>query len=119
MKFDFDRFISIVKQVYPGKEGGYDLNAALSVFQYYFQKYEECMGKPHPPIRASQIISIIQDMPWVYLEDRENGNEDIAPEAYKAMIDRHFETQYRNCNYNINHFFSGRIRELRYLETCY
>ena len=44
---------------------------------------------------------------------------DIDPDCYEDMIDRHFRTRYRNCDYNINHFFSGRIRELRFYETCY
>ena len=38
---------------------------------------------------------------------------------HPPMIDQHFQTRYRRCDYNINHFFSGRIRELRFYETCY
>ena len=44
---------------------------------------------------------------------------DIDPDCYEDMIDKHFRTRYRNCDYNINHFFSGRIRVLRFYETCY
>lgn len=40
---------------------------------------------------------------------------DIFPSVYPYIIQLHFKTKYRNCDYNINHFFSGRIRELR----CY
>lgn len=44
---------------------------------------------------------------------------DISPDAYYAMIDQHFATKYKNCDYNINHFFSGKVRELRFYESCY
>lgn len=116
MIFDFERFSNIAANAYREEDGGYSLSDALAVFQYYFQKYEECWGQPHPPIRALQISEIIKKMPRICLEDKGGKYQDIDPEDYEAMIDRHFETKYRNCNYNINHFFSGRIRELRYFE---
>ena len=56
MLFDFEKFSNITASVYPG--GAYSLEGALSVFQYYFEKYEEHTGRPHPPIKASQIVRI-------------------------------------------------------------
>lgn len=44
---------------------------------------------------------------------------DHASEGYLILIDQHFQTEYQNCDYRINHFFSGSIRELRFYETCY
>lgn len=73
------------------------------------------MGRPHPPIRASQIARIMQDMPFI---DRSYDNiPDIFPAVYKYIISLHFKTEYRRCDYNINHFFSGKIRELRLYEA--
>ncbi|MFQ8839324.1 MAG: hypothetical protein ACLR8L_16135 [Oscillospiraceae bacterium] len=60
---------------------------------------------PHPPICASQIVRIIQDMPWIEQADRGSAYADIPPESYPPMIDQHFQTRYRRCDYNINHFF--------------
>ena len=40
-------------------------------------------------------------------------------EEYAPIIEQHFKTQYYNCDYNINHFFSGKIRALRFYEVCY
>lgn len=117
MIFDFKRFAEIVASVYDG--GIYSLEDVLKVFWYYFQKYEEHTGKPHPPIRTSQIIRIAQDMPWVDELDKGRYYADVEPSHYEAMIDQHFRTKYRNCDYNINHFFSGRVRELRFYEVCY
>lgn len=115
LDFDFEKFAKITASVYP--QSVYSLQDALNVFSYYFEQYEKHMGKPHPPIRASQIARICLDMPYII---REGGYcEDISPDGYYAMINKHFETKYRHCDYNINHFFSGRIRELRFFEECY
>ncbi|MGN8875279.1 hypothetical protein [Pseudoflavonifractor sp. HCP28S3_F10] len=86
------------------------------VFRLYFQKYEEYMGHPHPPIRVSQVARIMQDMPWLHA-DHSLPFGDIFPCVYKYLINLHFKTKYRHCDYNINHFFSGRIRELRMHEA--
>jgi hypothetical protein len=115
LTFDFEKFADITASVYP--QSVYSLQDALSVFRYYFEQYEKHMGKPHPPIRASQIVRICQDMPYIFPDGE--GIEDVTPDGYYAMIDKHFRTKYRRCDYNINHFFSGRIRELRFFEELY
>lgn len=116
MLFDFDKFSDVTTSIFP--TGPYSLEDALEVFRYYFQKYEEHTGLPHPPIRARQIIRIVQDMPWLYEDNRSGYYPDVSGNDYRAMIDRHFATKYKRCDYNINHFFSGKIRELRFYETC-
>lgn len=117
MIFDFEKFARITASVYPPSV--YTLQDALCVFSYYFEQYEKHMGRPHPPIKASQIVRICQDMPYIDQEDKRCYCEDVSPDGYCAMIDRHFATKYRHCDYNINHFFSGRIRELRFYEELY
>ena len=59
MLFDFDKFSRIAASVSPG--GAYSLEETLNVFRYFFEKYEEVRGEPHPPIRASQIVRIMLD----------------------------------------------------------
>lgn len=118
MKFDFERFSRIAASVY--NEGNpYSLGEVLGVFSAYFQRYEQHTGHPHPPIRASQIARIIQDMPWMDTVGKRSYIADIEPDCYPIIIEQHFKTRYRRCDYGINLFFSGRIRELRYYETCY
>lgn len=119
MKFDFDHFTNIAVRAYSDEEEEYSIEQALEVFRYYFDKYEEYTGKPHPPIRRNQIKKILREMPCVFLENRGGTYEEVSPEEYRAMIDQHFKTEYRNCDYNINHFFSGRIRENRYFEALF
>ena len=115
--FDFDRFSKIAASVYT--DSPYSLAEVLEVFRYYFEQYEAYTGAPHPPIRANQIERIIREMPYIDETGKAHSTMDIDPNCYEDMIDKHFRTQYRNCDYNINHFFSGRIRELRFYETCY
>lgn len=117
MLFDFEKFSSITARVFPG--GPYSLEDALDVFKYYFEKYEAYTGRPHPPIKASQIVRIIREMPWISETSKFGACVDIGPFCYPPLIDKYFETRYRHCDYNINHFFSGKIRELRFYEELY
>ncbi|MFV0497242.1 MAG: hypothetical protein ACK5L0_03600 [Candidatus Fimivivens sp.] len=118
MQFDFKVFSAVAARAYQMVDNpAYTLREVLAIFGYYFQKYEETFGQVHPNIRTEQIASIIERMP--YIDDEHGRTQDIDPESYQDLIDQHFRTQYRNCNYRINHFFSGSIRTLRYYETCY
>lgn len=116
MLFDFDTFTRIVRRVYP-HGSAYSLNDALTVFHEYFRRYEEKTGRAHPNIRGEQIRAIISKMPRIERQGVSGQPIDIQPEDYPAIIDRHFLTDYRRCDWNINHFFSGRIRELRFYEA--
>ena len=89
------------------------MGMVIGVFQYYFTCYEQRFGEPHPNIRMDQIRRIISAMPYVNRDDIGGYYPDIDYDTYPFIIDRHFRTNYRNCDYNINHFFSGKIRELR------
>lgn len=117
MVFDFEKFARITASVYPPSV--YTLQDALTVFEYYFEQYEKHMGRPHPFIKASQIVRICQDMPYISRECSGGRYADIEPENYPTLIDKYFATKYRNCDRNINHFFSGRIRELKFYEELY
>lgn len=114
MLFDFDRFSISAKLAYRRCCGSaYSLEEVLQVFCYYFETYELVFDEAHPFINIQQIANIIAKMPCT--QDGAN----ISPDDYESMIDQHFVTQYRRCDYNINHFFSGQIRDLRYYETLY
>uniref|UniRef100_UPI003FEF0A49 hypothetical protein n=1 Tax=Gemmiger formicilis TaxID=745368 RepID=UPI003FEF0A49 len=68
--------------------------------------------------KRERIVDLIQrmDMGETPEECRYNGI-DFVPADYPAMIATHFRTRYRNCDYNICHFFSGSIRYLRFCES--
>lgn len=113
IEFDFEKFSHITSKVHESINSPYSIEQVLQVFWIYFSTYERYIGNPHPPIKEGQIRRIINKMPCT-------GNFDIYPEDYEALIKKHFETQYKyGCDYNINHFFSGEIRELRFYEELY
>lgn len=67
------------------------------------------MKEPHPPINTGQIVRIIRAMPYINQEDRCNTCVGLEPCDYPVMIDQYFKTYFENCNYRINHFFSGAL----------
>ena len=116
--FDFERFIVSAKLAYRRcGSSAYSFEEVLQVFRYYFETYELIFGEAHPMISIDQIARIIDYMPFIF-----DGGKmiDIYPDEYETIIDQHFNTRYMaGCDYNINHFFSGCIREMRYFETLY
>lgn len=116
MIFDFDTFAQVTERIFVDN-GPYTLDETLFVFRAYFVQYEVHTGHAHPPIKASQIAHIIDLMPYLEAEDIGAYCADISAVCYPDIITRHFKTQYRNCDWNINHFFSGRIRWLRAREA--
>lgn len=122
--FNFKLFSMLVESAYINVEVKYSqygnfslypLEDVLEVFRYYFQRYEDTFRAVHPNIRLSQIESIIMRMSDTCGSTHEI---DLDPDDYPALIDKHFRTQYR-CDYNVNHFFSGDIRAMRYYEEFY
>ena len=116
MYFNFDSFRAFAIMAYNKVSNiNFTLDEVLSIFEYYFSRYEFVFQEPHPYIKMEQIERIIEKMPYIGLE---HGNmADIDTEEYRIMIDKHFKTQYCNCDYNINHFFAGNIRMLRFYEA--
>lgn len=103
----------------------YSTEDMVSILRRYFDRYREFTGHPHPKISEEQLSKIVEIMPYfreVSPEIRKilggkDPGPDILPEEYPEIIEQHFRTNYRNCDYNINHFFSGKIRELRLKEV--
>lgn len=112
MLFDFDTFKDIAKSVYP--DTAYSFGEAILVFRYFFKKYEEATGEPHPAINTNQIVWICKEMPRI--KNCYGGEIELSADEYMGLIDRYFRTPFKNCDYRINHFFSGRVREMRYYE---
>jgi hypothetical protein len=120
MYFDFRIFRRLTERAYKNAgTSAYSLDDVLSVFRHYFQRYEETFKRVHPNVRFAQIERLIEAMPYIDGDGNSGAGGDVTVDEYRAMIDAHFKTQYRNCDYNINHFFSGDIRLLRYYETVY
>lgn len=117
--FDLDIFSRVCAKAYKEVETPYTLQEVMDVFTYFFYAYRDAMGEEHPPVRREQIARIIQAMPYYDKPPNTPGYTDIEPDAYPALIEAYFHTPFRNCDYRINHFFSGDIRSLRMYEVLY
>ncbi|MDD6090525.1 MAG: hypothetical protein PUB77_07700 [Clostridiales bacterium] len=97
----------------------YSEDQCVDILFYFFGAYRATRHEEHPYIKRVQISRLLGKMPFFNESGTPLSGEFIVPEAYPALIVAYFSTHYPNCNYHINHFFSGRIRELKYLECCY
>ena len=96
--------------------GVQDFRPFADIISYYYSTYKRTFGKEHPRLSAKAMDSIISAL--LNSSDNLDGLE-YDPDAYYAMIDKHFQTQYQDCDYNICHFMSEGIRNNRFYETCY
>ncbi len=118
MTFNFNIFADITKSVYPLATTRYSLEEVLSVFRYFFREYKNRTGQDHPPINRDNILRLINVMDTA--GEGKNGNTvELDPDHYPPIIDLYFSTTFDNCNYRINHFFSGQVRLFRYYEWLY
>lgn len=92
----------------------------LEVFKSFFSAYRDRFHEDHPNMKAEQVREIIRKIPWIddYMKCLCDV-ADIDADTYAVLIERYFRTPFRNCDYRINHFFSGQIRALRFYETLY
>ena len=125
MQFPFEQFSKRVRIVYPEvyhRLGGimiYSLPEALAVFECFFGAYESYRSEVHPTIGNQQIARIIEEMPYTQLPNTDEVT-DILPEDYPVLIDAYFRTKFQSgCDYRINHFFSGQVRGVKWLEKLY
>ena len=121
MLFNFKLFSRLAERAYNNiGNNAYSLEEVLAVFEYYFDCYEKTFKEVHSNINIAQIERIIRAMPYMdRLTTAQAADCDIEAEIYEDLINKHFKTQYKNCDYNINHFFSGDIRLMRYYEEIY
>lgn len=91
----------------------YRFEDCLEIFRFFFECYNATFGIDHPPLKENQVESIIQRMPVI---NTVYSAIEIPHEDYFDLINLYFSTDYQDCNYRINHFFSGRIRELLFYQ---
>lgn len=92
----------------------------LKVINYYLDIYKSNIGKQHPELKREHWISVIDALSTV---DLGISIEDVSEYDEMAMMNRHFNTDYKKdgiyCDYNILHYISGDIRKNRYYEELY
>ena len=110
-----------VKQVYTYQQFKNEYNQDIYenidlAIQYYLNRYEEIFNKEHPNMKYEQWDNVVWEM--ISIKDSEYDREryDIEFDRWKEIIDKHFNTRYRNCDYHLPHFISGKIIKNRFHE---
>lgn len=118
--FDYDSFRSIVEDCYediPKQTRVYSIYDYLGIFRLFFECFERYQQHDHPMPSRERTLSIMKSLPFCIRPEQNGACLTFEPEDYYSMIPKYFETFFPKCNYHIYHFLSGRIRELRYMET--
>lgn len=88
----------------------------IEIIEYYYLSYMNTFHEEHPRLSKQSMDSVVTAI--------QCGTDligDYGPdvEMYHAMIDKHFQTQYTDCDYSIYHFMTEGIRNNRFYEACY
>lgn len=106
------QIISRLKSIgYKDKDSQADI---IHIIKYYYKMYKYMFGENHPVLSNDSMDNMLRDM---ICGDCICEIEDT--DAYEMIIEKHFVTEYENCDYNICHFMSGEIRNNRFYEVCY
>ena len=106
-------------KAYSQSKSAFTLEECRDVFTEYFKAYRAYTGKEHPPLKTDLLVKMLNDIDGRSLVKSDDRLCSFEPEVYPGLIEQYFDTHFENCDRNICHFFSGKIRALRYFESCY
>lgn len=88
----------------------------IEAIEYYLSLYQHYRGTEHPRLKVDQWDYVIENLFHAYA----NGTSfDLNETDMEDMMDQHFITEYRNCDYNILHFMSDGVKVRRMYEVAY
>jgi len=89
------------------------------IVAYYIKTYSNYMNKQHPKLKPSQWKRVDSGLESIYNKEIDVSFDSPEVDEWKQMIDKHFETEYENCDYNILHFITDGVKIKRMYETIY
>ncbi len=93
----------------------YDIElTATDTVKYYLEHYKQIQGKTHPKLKKDKWDKVIRNL-FFYIDDK-GIMQEIEDYQMLATMRQHFNTRYKDCDYNILHFISNEIRKNRFLE---
>ena len=84
----------------------------VSVFSMFYDEYLLRTGEPHPRLTQDKIEKAIKALP--FYETGDGTIEPIDTDGYERIIPAYFDNNFKNCNYSILHFLSGKNRNNRF-----
>ncbi|MGF6951857.1 hypothetical protein QF028_004362 [Neobacillus sp. B4I6] len=85
---------------------------AIECIEYYLSFYQEYRNVEHPRLNEEQWYYVVNNL--FYVDDF-----DLSDTNVMNMMEQHFKTKYKNCDYNILHFMSNGVRLNRMYEVAY
>lgn len=104
---NYDIFSIQLRNAYYESDCRFSVDECFTVFKEFFERYKEKTGHEHPPLRTPKLIQLLNII---------DGEGLFDADTYTTLIEGYFSTHFKNCDYNICHFFGGKVRELRYYE---
>ncbi|MFA6809342.1 MAG: hypothetical protein WCR27_10175 [Eubacteriales bacterium] len=92
------------------------LDDIIPAVEYYLATYTAYTGKNHPNLKESQWQKVVAEILHVKSEYLDTY---LELDEIEKMVDKHFITEYENCDFNILHFVNGDIMKNRFFEECY
>lgn len=96
------------------RQGMQDYSLCVDIIKYYYALYRATFNQEHPCLSNPAMDKVIEAIQF-----GTDIVEDADFDMYQEMIDQHFKTHYKNCDYNICHFMTEGVRNNRFYETCY
>ena len=94
-------------------------NDIVDTVIYYLNEYENEMGRQHPRLKEEQWERVTDKIISFYDGKLEVDFGDLDMDSMKRIIDKHFRTEYKNCDYHILHFVSDGVKVRRMYEVAY
>lgn len=96
-------------------ENAVDIDNIKFIVKYYFKSFYSTFGHEHTRLNQKVMVDVVSNIKWSPSDMVDGTDRDM----YMALIDQHFQTQYKNCDYSIVHFLTEGILTNRFYETCY
>jgi len=90
---------------------------AIPVVEYYLEMFKQERGKKHPNMTEEQWKHVMDKI--MILKIDTGDLVELTDTNLFTMIDAHFNTRYKNCNYQILHFITDGIMQRRFFEKIY
>ena len=90
------------------------------IIYFFYREYFYSTGREHPRLNQEVMNKCVRkliDGTDIICDGIDMDGDGV--EFYKAMIEKYFNTRFKNCNYALPHFMSDEIRNNRYYETMY
>lgn len=82
-----------------------DLEESFEIFIIFFDEFERQTGTEHPFLSTANLERFLLKLPFTA------EGEELDETAYRDIIPLYFHQHYKNCDFRVTHFLTGKIRD--------